>query len=311
MVRQCQEQGQEVLGTVRNTLSLRTKSANHTSNDHACYVQVDLKSAPDVSELVQQFQPEVVFHLAAQSSTSRSWENPVETYENNVLPQVNLLEACARLEKAPRVLIAGSSDEYGVSSNRDSSIAETQALAPFTPYGVTKVAQDVMARQYFLAVGMPTVVVRPFLIVGPGRSDQFFSGAFARQVASIKAGLQPPVVEVGNIDLVRDITDVRDVARGCIELIQDGEAGEAYNIGSQRGTVLRWLLEEMMRVARVEAEVRERDTASRHHEPAVIVANCSKLHRRIDWRPNIALEESVRDMLTDWSNRLLEGGVVA
>jgi len=215
------------------------------------------------------------------------------------MAQLAVLEACASLDPMPTVVVAGSSDEYGAPEPADNPVGEDQDLVPRTPYGVTKVVQDLMARQYWLAKRMPTVVVRPFLQIGPGRSDRFFSGTFARQVVGIERGLRPPVIEVGDIDRVRDMTDVRDVARACVLVATAGNAGQAYNVSTGAGRPVRDLLDAMVDLSGIEPEVRVIPGAFRDLEPQVLVGDSSKLRAQTGWAPRIPLVDSARDMLEE------------
>jgi GDP-4-dehydro-6-deoxy-D-mannose reductase len=248
-----------------------------------------------------------VIHLAAQSSTAESWRDPQQTYRDNVMAQVSLLEACRTLDTPPMVVVAGSSDEYGMPCHQVGSIAEEHRLAPLTPYGVSKAAQDLMARQYFLSAQVPTCVFRPFLQIGPGRSDRFFSGAFARQVVAIEMGKQPPVIEVGNIELIRDMTDVRDVARACTSLMTHGATGEAYNVSSGVARRVGDLLETMIQASGIQAEVRQKPIEHRSVEPDRLVGDSTKLRSLTGWKPEISFRDSAHDMLEDWRDRYRTG----
>jgi GDP-4-dehydro-6-deoxy-D-mannose reductase len=320
VVRECLADGHDVVGTFRTTTPRCDEGEDDASAGteksptpspalaRSTYVCLDLTDAAGVSKTVAELRPQIVFHLAGQSSTTESWRDPATTYRDNVLAQVNLLEACCALESPPRVVVAGSSDEYGAPAAADNPISETQELSPNTPYGVTKAAQDLMARQYHLAQGLWTVVMRPFLQIGPGRSDRFFSGSFARQVAEIKLSKRLPVVEVGDIDQVRDMTDVRDVAAAFLGIAAHGEAGNAYNVASGRPVTMRHLLDLMLDAAGVVAEIRPRPQVHRRLEPRLLVGDSTKLNNATGWRPTIPLVESARDMIADRLERLRPGG---
>src|SRR5205807_2696202 len=151
-----------------------------------------------------------VIHLAAQSSVAESWRDPPGTLTNNLLGQLNVLESVARYAPAARVLVFGSSEEYGQIRPDDLPADEETPLRPDNPYAVSKVAQDYLGMQYFLGRHLAVVRARPFNLLGPGQGDRFAIGSFARQIAEAEADLGPPVVKVGNLSARRDYTDVRD-----------------------------------------------------------------------------------------------------
>ncbi len=266
--------------------------------------RLDLTDPVATRALVDAVRPRVVLHLAAESSTSRSWQDPLGTYRNNVLSQLSLLEACVSIGGVERVLVAGSADEYGSPEPDDSPIREDYRLLPVTPYGVSKVAQDLMGYQYFAAHGLPVIRVRPFLQVGPRRSETFFSGAFARQIAEAELGLRPPEMQVGDIDRVRDLTDVRDVVRALALLAEQGEVGAVYNIASGQGRPVRDLLDMLLDLAAVRPEVHRAPSEHRALEPAVLVGDVSRLRGDTGWAPSISLRDSARDLLDYWRRRL-------
>src|SRR5207237_10205610 len=143
----------------------------------------------------------------------QAFKDPAATIMNNVVGQLNLLDALREYAPDARVLVVGSSEQYGLVSPEETPIDEDTPFRPNNPYAVSKIAQDALALQYFLAYGQPTVRVRPFNHIGPGPNEHFVAGAFARQVARIEAGLQEPIIYVGNLGAERDFTDVRDMAR--------------------------------------------------------------------------------------------------
>lgn len=265
---------------------------------------VDLRQERETAQLVALLQPDVLVHLAAQSSVRESLRSPLATLSTNVAMQVNLLEAVRAHSARSRVVVVGSCDEYGSVEMRENPVDEATPLRPVTPYAVSKVAQDFIGYQYAVAHDMDVIRVRPFIQVGPRRSDQFVAGSFARQVAEIEAGLAPPIVEVGNVDLQRDITDVRDVVRGYTMLAERGERGEVYNLGSGTATTLRQLLLATTQAAGVDAEVRQVSALQRRGESALLVSNSSKFKDLTGWEPAITLEQSAADALAYWREQI-------
>lgn len=294
----CLERGDDVVGVFRGG-----RPAASTGERQ---VRLDLSDGPAVERLLRDTRPDALFHLAGQSSTSRSWLDPGVTYMDNVVAQAVLFHACSMLPNPPRILVASSSEVYGTPPGGTGPIDEKQPMAPHSPYGVTKAAQELMAAQYRRSHGFHVVVVRPFLTVGPGRSDQFFSGAFARQVVEIERGAQAPVIDAGDLDVVRDMTDVRDVARAAMLALELGCDTSVYNIGSGTATTPRKLLDLMLSLAGVTAEVCSTPDDRRGVEPRTLLADTARLKAVTGWFPSISLARSASDMLADWRSRKTE-----
>lgn len=264
---------------------------------------LDLCDAEAVDTLIERARPEVVCHLAAQSSVSRSWEDPLATVQVNVGAQYNLLTAVSRRAPEARVLVVGSCDEYGNVRPDENPVSESQELRPTNPYALSKVAQDLMGYQ-FAAGGLHVVRVRPFLQLGPRRPSLFATGSFARQMAEIEAGLREAVMEVGNLDLVRDFTDVRDMARAYALAVERGSSGEVYNMATGEGHSLRDVLSAMVDAASVRPEIRQRPELLRSGEPEMLTGDASRLEQLTAWTPRISLAQSARDSLDYWRDRV-------
>ena len=269
-------------------------------------VVADLRLPQVAIDLVNQSQPEFVFHLAAQPFVPQSWADPWDTYETNLRSQVNLFNALLQRGGSSRVLVVGSNEEYGLVRPEQLPLREESALQPHSPYGVSKIAQDFMGLQYFLSHKLPVVRVRPFNHIGPRQSDKFVASAFAKQIALIEAGRLPPVIRVGNLAAQRDFTDVRDMVRGYRLAVERGEPGEVYNIGS--GTprsvqhVLDILLSLTTRAIRVEIDPER----MRPSDTPMTYCDASKFNARTGWSPNIPFQQTLRDVLDDWRERIKE-----
>src|SRR6266567_28939 len=192
----------------------------------------ELTDAGAVEKLVASVQPQRIFHLAAQSYVQSSFDEPAATLRINIESQLNLLEAIRRHDTQIRMHIAGSSEEYGEVRPDEVPMKETNPLRPLSPYAVSKVSQDYLARQYFQSYGLKTIVTRGFNHTGPRRGEVFFDSSFAKQIAEIERGRREPVVHVGDLDAKRDLTDVRDTVRGYWLASEHGTPGEVYNVGS-------------------------------------------------------------------------------
>jgi GDP-4-dehydro-6-deoxy-D-mannose reductase len=252
---------------------------------------------------VRRLRPARVFHLAALSSVADSWQDPGRTLSNNAGAQANLLAALIALDPMPRVLVVGSADEYG-EPRTSRPLDEDTPLRPITPYGVSKVAQDLLALQYHLSHGLPVVRVRPFNHIGPGQSSNFAVPSFALQIAAIEAGRRPARLRVGNLKPRRDFTDVRDVVRAYRLALAEGVPGEVYNIGAGRAVALSEVVERLLGMSRVAIRVEVDQRRVRAVEARASVCDAGRLRRRTGWRPLIPLDQSLADTLDYWRARM-------
>ncbi len=264
----------------------------------------DLRNALWVSELIEQVRPDVTMHLAAQSDVQGSWRQPWATYELNIQSQLNLIEALRRWQPECRTLVVSSNEMYGLVQPEDLPIDEETPFRPNSPYGVSKIAQDMMALQYWYSHRLPTLRVRSFNHIGPGQSDDFAASAFARQIAEIELGLREPIVRVGNLNAERDYSDVRDVVRAYWLLIQHGQAGEAYNVGSGTHHPTRWLLDTLLSLTTVQVTVELDQTRLRPSDVPVSVCDNRRLVEITGWQPTYTLTDTMSDLLNSWREQL-------
>jgi GDP-4-dehydro-6-deoxy-D-mannose reductase len=260
----------------------------------------DLSDLNTVAEMLCRVEPDVVFHLAAQAAVPVSWRDPWGTLETNIRLQVNLLQALADGRWPTRTLVVGSEAEYGAVRPEDNPIDEDTPLRPVSPYAVSKVAQDMLGLQYFLSHNVQTVRVRPFPHIGPGQRTGFSSADFAFQLAEIEAGRREPVVRVGNLDVLRDFSDVRDVVRAYWLIIQHGTPGEVYNIGSGEARSVRSVLDGLVALSRVPIRVEIDPARFRPADVPLSVCDASRLRAATDWTPTIPFEKTLNDILDHW-----------
>ena len=260
----------------------------------------DLVDGAATDAVIDEVRPDRIIHLAGQSSVHRSWEDPAATLHANVHGLLSVLEALRRRSLTPRVLVVGSAEEYGAVQVEKLPAGEKTPLQPASPYAVSKVAQAFLARQYFLSHGIPVVCTRTFHHTGPGRGEVFAESSFARQIAEIEAGRQPPMLSVGNLDAVRDFTDVRDVVRAYWLLLEKGRAGETYNVCSGRGIAVGDVLQELLDVSGLSIEVRRDPDRMRPSDIPAIIGNPRKLKDATGWTPDIPLRQTLSDLLAHW-----------
>ncbi|MGE5755446.1 MAG: GDP-mannose 4,6-dehydratase, partial [Planctomycetaceae bacterium] len=244
-------------------------------------------------------QPEVIYHLAAQANPQASVADPRGTWALNLGGALNLLEAVKVSGQAPRVVLVGSGVCYGNPVPEHLPVTESCPLRPNNPYAASKAAADLLGVQHFLAHGTDVVMVRPFNHAGPRQSPTYVLSALARQVAEVEAGRKARV-EVGNLDVVRDFTDVRDVVRGYRLLAERGVAGEIYNLGSGQGVKLADALDTLTVQADAPVDVCVDPARVRPVDQPLLVADATKLRRATVWEPRFSIAQTLADMLQYW-----------
>jgi GDP-4-dehydro-6-deoxy-D-mannose reductase len=266
-------------------------------------VECDLGDPVAVLRALELTRPDAIFHLAAQSFVPTSWSAPAETFHVNVTGQIHLFEGIRRLALDPVVQIACSSEEYGLVLPNETPITEENPLRPLSPYAVSKVAQDYLGYQYFKSYGLKAIRTRGFNHEGPRRGEVFVMSNFARQIAAIEAGLQEPVIRVGNLDSVRDFTDVRDMVRAYWLAVVKATPGEVYNIASGRGITIRAMLDQLLAMSRVEVRVETDPARLRPSDVEVLLGDASKFRAATGWEPTLPLETTLADTLDYWRGR--------
>ncbi|HOG48108.1 MAG TPA: GDP-mannose 4,6-dehydratase [Anaerolineae bacterium] len=264
----------------------------------------DMEDTGWLRGVLADIRPDYVFHLAAQAAVPQAWASPGPTLVNNILGQLNLIEALLALELRPRLLIIGSADEYGLVRPDELPVRETNPLRPNNPYSVSKIAQDYLGYQYFLSHHLPIVRLRPFTHIGPRQGTGFVTADFAKQIAEAEAGLRPPLLRVGNLTARRDFTDVRDVVHAYTLALERGEPGEVYNVGSERAYSIQEVLEVLLGLSRLPLQVEPDPARLRPSDVPELVSDCTKLRERTGWRPNHTLNETLRDVLEYWRERV-------
>lgn len=263
----------------------------------ARHIKLDLLDPAAARRVLAQVRPDYVYHLAGQAFVGQSWADPWGTLEINGRAQLNLLEAAVAEKLTPRFLAVGSMEEYGRVAPGELPIRETHPLRPDSPYGVSKVTQDMLGLQYFLARGLPVIRVRPFNHIGPRQSRKFVAPAFASQIAAIEAGKQPPVIQVGNLSARRDFTDVRDVVRAYVLALEHGAPGEVYNIGSGESHSIQSLLDRMLQLSPVSITVEIDPARLRPSDVPDVICDATRLREATGWQPRVSLAQSLSDLL--------------
>ncbi|HRC84065.1 MAG TPA: GDP-mannose 4,6-dehydratase [Thermoanaerobaculia bacterium] len=271
-------------------------------------LECELRDGSAVAHALAKARPDYIFHLAAQSFVPASWTAPSDTLTANVAGQTHLFEACRALELDPVIQIACSSEQYGLVLPDEVPIRETNPLRPLSPYAVSKVAQDYLGYQYFQSYGLKVVRTRGFNHTGPRRGEVFVTSNFARQVAAIELGLAEPVIRVGNLEAVRDFTDVRDMVRAYWLAVTRARPGEVYNIARGEGIVIRDMLEMLIEMARVTVRVEVDPERLRPSDVEILIGDSSKFRADTGWEPKIPFRQTLSDLLDYWRGELARGG---
>jgi GDP-4-dehydro-6-deoxy-D-mannose reductase len=292
----------EVFGITR--WRSRTENIEHLQGK-VKLIECDLRDPFSLREVLRKVKPERVYHLAAQSYVPMSWVAPAETLSTNLLGEVNIFEGLrqeALLET--RVQLACSSEEYGLVHPDETPIRETNPLRPLSPYGVSKVAQDFLGYQYHQSYKLFIVRTRAFNHTGPRRGEVFVTSNFAKQIAEIEKGKKEPVIHVGNLDAVRDFTDVRDTVRGYYLSLEKAEAGEVYNICTGTGYKVREMLDILLSFSKVKITTRQDPLRMRPSDVELLVGDPSKFERQTGWKPEIPFRKTMEDLLNYWRERV-------
>ena len=273
----------------------------------ATVYDMDVTSVAETDAVIADIKPDVVFHLAAQSSVKLSWEKPHLTLNVNIIGALNVLEACRRLTeigKKTKVLLIGSAEEYGKVTPEQCPIKEELQCAPKNLYALSKLTQNGLGKIYSESFGMDIITVRAFNHTGPKQAPAFVLADFCKQVAEIEAGERDAVISVGNLEAMRDFTDVRDIVKAYLLLAEKGRSGQTYNVGRGEAVKISALLEMLLKQAKCPIEVRRDENRMRPSDVPLHVADTTKIRNDTGWCPTVSLEETVKDTLDYWRRRV-------
>ncbi|MEK6856416.1 MAG: GDP-mannose 4,6-dehydratase [Nanoarchaeota archaeon] len=267
------------------------------------YVECDIRNKDKLFHLLQRIRPQIIFHLAAQSFPTISWERPEYTIETNVLGTINLFEAVKELKLDVIVLNACTSGEYGFVEEKDVPIKESHELRPLHPYGVSKVAQELLAYQYFKNYGIKSISLRIFNTTGPKKVNDVCSD-WTRQIVLMEKGLQEKKLKVGNLNSKRAITDVRDLIEAFWLVVEKGEPGVTYNLSGENVFLMRDLITILKKLTNVSFEVVQDPKLVRSTDELIIYGDSSKIKEKTGWKQKITIEQTLSDMLDYWRRKL-------
>lgn len=275
------------------------------TGDELRWMSIELLDRDAVADAVADVRPTAVYHCAGAAHVGQSWDRTYDTLATNLLGTYHLLRALRVNGLTARVLIPGSALVYKPS---DSAITEDDPIGPASPYGLSKLAQEMIGLRMAREEGLPVVVTRSFNHVGPRQHPSFFAASFARQVARIEAGLAEPVMTVGNLETRRDLTDVRDTVRAYGALIERGRPGEVYNVCSGHAYRIREILDLLLARTRAPITINVDPALYRPNDTPVVLGSYRRLHDELGWAPEIPVERTVDDLLRYWRDVSVEAG---
>ena len=265
------------------------------------FYDVDIRKADDIRSVVRDISPTQIYHLAGVSAVDVSWSNPRLTFEVNVLGAYNLFEAAITLPSPPRILNVSTSQVYASS---DGILSETSPISPSNPYAASKAMAELLLVQYRKRTGGGIVTARSFNHTGPGQTTKFVLPSIAKQFAEMEAGLRPPRLIVGNIEVKRDFTDVRDVVVAYAALLNKGRAGEVYNVCSGSAVRLADLIGKFAAICGIAIEIKTDPERIRSNEVSQIHGDSTKIRTETGWTPQISLEKTIGDLLDYWREKI-------
>lgn len=291
------EQGFEVFGTYLS----QSKLSNLQSIKEKIHLEkIDLMDPASFELLIGKVKPDLAFHLAAFTSPKESFDNPLPVFINNISIQLNLLNAIERKSSKSKILAVSSGDIYGTVDPKDLPINEKTELRPVNPYAVSKIACDFLSLQHFLSYGLNIIRVRPFNHIGPRQSPNFAVASFCKKIAEIEKGKIEPFLTVGNLQAKRDFTDVRDIVRGYALIIDKGENGEVYNIGSGVSRRIEDILNILVSMSDTKIEIKTDPLLLRPSDEPELLCDSSKFVEKTGWKPKIPIEKTLKDTLDYW-----------
>lgn len=259
---------------------------------------LDILDRNQVDKLLNDLKPDIIYHLAAQSSVALSWKNPQLTVDVNIKGSLNVLDSLRDSGLSSRIILIGSGEEYGYI--RNCPVSEEEPPRPSNIYAATKAFQSMIGDIYARAYKMDIIRVRAFNHVGARQLPQFVLADFCKQVAEIEKGLKAPEICVGNLDAKRDFTDVRDVVRAYMLLGEKGKSGELYNVGSGHARAIREILDIIISNSEIDIKITVDPERLRPSDIPVIEADISKIKADTGWQPEIPIEETIKNTLDYW-----------
>ncbi|MCX6834619.1 MAG: GDP-mannose 4,6-dehydratase [candidate division Zixibacteria bacterium] len=269
--------------------------------------KLDIRNERKCRELIARLQPDYIFHLAAMASVGKSFRMEKETLHVNLEGTVNMLDAARGAKHLKALLFVSSPEVYGRFRPVNKTLTETQPFEPISPYGISKAAAESVCRHYWHQYGVPVVIVRAFNHNGPRQTDDFAVPAFARQVAMIEAGLQKPVLKVGDLSARRDLSDVRDIVRGYRLAAIKGTPGEVYQLCSGKTVAIKAVVEQLLAMSSKKIRLQVDRNRLRRAEIPILRGSHRKAAQRLGYEVRYRLKDTLADTLDYWRKEVGSG----
>lgn len=276
---------------------LRPGTEPLVSGTRVMWLAVEMHDRDAVTAALASARPDAIYHLAGVPHVGESWSHVSETFAGNVLATHHVFDGLRRLQLTPRVLITSTAFVY---APLDRAITERDLVRPNSPYGTSKLAQEMIGVRAWEDDGIPALIARAFNHIGPRQSPAFVASSIAKQIAEIEAGARPPKLVMGNLDSQRDIMDVRDTVRAYQAMMTSARPGIPYNVCSATAVPVRRLVELMVSKARVTVAIEQDPARFRPNDTRLIVGHHGRLSKDTGWEPEIPLEQTVDDLLDYW-----------
>ena len=270
-------------------------------NGHVAWQAVELLDPLAVRQAIEALRPAEVYHLEGAAQQGKSWDRADEVLHVNVMGTQHLLDALARAQVSARTVVIGSSTVYRPS---DTALDEDSPIGPSSPYGLSKLAQEMTARQAFTLQQTPVMVARSFNHIGPRQGLGFVAADFARQIVEIETGRAEPVINVGNLAARRDLMDVRDTVRAYRAMMRSAEPGRSYNVCAGHAHSIRELLDGLLGHSTVTVDVRTDPDKLRPIDQPLVLGSYARLQRETGWQPEMPMDRTLADLLDYWRERL-------
>ncbi len=292
---------EDIFGTIRGRCR-QTDFIDHIK-DKLTLLECDLTDYNSVQSTIEESEPDIIFHLAGITFVPTSWRAPQETIYTNVIGTLNLLESVRKSKYDPKLLISGSSESYGLVYKDEIPIKESNPLRPQSPYAVSKCGQDLLGYQYHQSYGLKIIRTRAFNLMGPRSGEKIFTANFSKQIVEIEKGIREPVIKVGNLDAVRDLTDARDIVRAYELAVEKCNYGEVYNICSGIGWKVKDILNTLLKMADISIGIKKDKSRMRPSDVPILIGDSTKFREKTGWEPQIDISQSLKDVLNYWRNQ--------
>ncbi|MBA7662476.1 GDP-6-deoxy-D-mannose reductase [subsurface metagenome] len=271
-----------------------------TSSEDFIFIECDLNNAELLEKIIKKTNPKYIFHFGAQPLVIPSWEDPVTTIKTNVIGTINIFEAIKKHKIKTRVIVACTSAEYGTTTSINRPLKETDPLLAIHPYGISKIATELLARQYYINFGIEAINIRFFNQTGPRKIGDACAD-FISKIAKIELELTEPIIEVGNLNPYRDFTGIRDSLNAIWLAATKGKPGETYNVCTGKKIQIRQILNIALSFSSKKIEVRENTPKKlRKTDEDIILGDNSKIKKELGWEVSTPFEETLKDMYEYW-----------